>query len=142
MRASLGKRVNGIAKPASTSDNLISWKRSGPTSLLPVETEFGNVVYDPDAGVWRMFDGRLSDIRSVTGNSPTRFNKDEMIALSPEPKGNWDDYALNVPYVWYEAGQSRPWRMLFRGSNGIGGDVGTRDQIGLATALPEIDGPH
>lgn len=87
-----------------------------------------------------MFYGRLSDIRSVTGDSPTRFSNDETVALIPEPSGAWDDYGLDVPYVWYEAGQNRPWRMLFRGSNGIGGDVGTRDQIGLATAPPEKNG--
>jgi len=129
------------AKSASptTIASLTSWTLT-PTSLNGAASEFGNVVYDPESSNWRMFYSAKSVVFSVSGPTSTSFPSTGTVALGFGPKGAWDSYSVNVPYVWYEVGQARPWRMLYRGSNGSSGLSTSLFQIGLATAAPEVDG--
>ena len=55
-------------------------------------------------------------------------------ALGYGTPGSWDDHSTGVPFVWYEAGQTRPWRMLYSGSRTSDGMF----CIGLATSVDGI----
>jgi hypothetical protein len=93
--------------------------------------QFGNVVWDPNQSVFRIFyaDG-VSSIMTMWGDSPKSF-RDVSVALAP---GTVFDTACDVPFVWYEAGEDRPWRMIYRGT-GAG-----NSQICLATAVQNVTG--
>jgi hypothetical protein len=125
----------GAAAPAA----LTSWSFNS-TSLVPTSSEFGNVVYDPEAKLWRLFYSAKSAIFFSTGTGPTTFSNNPKVALALGATGSWDAFSMNVPYVWYETGQTRPWRMLYRGGSGSSGLATSKYQIGLATAGPEVGG--
>ncbi len=115
---------------------LTHWRFDGLPQARYDET-FSCVAYDPDAAVWRMWVhadantglGYIAQYQSATG--PRGPWSGRVIALDDGPGGAWDEKEVGVPFVWYEAGETRPWRMIYRGKR-------TSDslcQIGLATSL-------
>ena len=110
--------------------------------MSPSSAQFGNLIYNPEIRLWQAFYGvaRGNAIYSAIGPAYNSIYPEGTVALGPGPAGSWDDEDVNVPYVWYEAEEPRPWRMLYRG---IGGGTKTRSaqvQIGLATAAPGSNG--
>ena len=58
-----------------------------------------------------------------------------MLALDLGAGGAWDGTSIGVPFVWCEAGQARPWRMIYRGA--IAANP-TSFSLGLATSLDGV----
>jgi hypothetical protein len=107
---------------------LASWRYDSLPQARFRET-FGQIWYDNVAALWRMF------THSTTGGSQTIIQyqsanwygpwSGRATALGLGASGAWDDAETGVPTVWCEPGETRPWRMLYRGMKG------TTKQIGL-----------
>jgi hypothetical protein len=124
----------------NSADADLSFWRFDPYPLTPLVangTAFGNSVYDPVAGIWRLYymhaanDASGATVYQVTGSNARAYSGPTS-ALPAGAGGAWDSTTTGVPYVWYEAGQARPWRMLYRGC------LNTACQIGLATSLDGV----
>jgi outer membrane protein assembly factor BamB len=120
----------------SPSDELLSFRRTQPRPLVGRRNfTFGNVVYDPAANIWRGFwhyitDNQIYESTSTDGKNFT----DPVLCLALASSGSWDDKQLGVPFAWYEAGQTRPWRMLYRGISSSDDQA----RIGLATSIDGV----
>lgn len=93
--------------------------------LVPQAGTWGNVVYDEHNLVWRNFyassSGTTSIIMQASGPTCRAFHNNITTALQVGAPGAPDDYRLTVPYVWYENGETRPWRMIYAGGQNGGG---------------------
>jgi len=121
---------------------LLNW-RFDPYRLAPVNALHGNgfgcaPVWDPISSVWRLFYGygcgaAGATIHQVTSPNGRAYGNDA-VALALGTSGQWDDTTIAVcGAAWYEAGKTRPWRMLYRGATSTGGT-----KIGLATSTDGI----
>jgi hypothetical protein len=110
---------------------LLRWHQSTSTGLAVTEETWGCVVYDPVNSLYRFFlqDHTLSNIWQKTSTLGRVFTN-KVLALDKNA-GQWDAYYVGTPFVWYEAGQTRPWRMLYSGKATSGGLI----SIGLATSV-------
>jgi hypothetical protein len=92
---------------------------------------FGNMVWDPVNHKFRLFvhDGLTNRIYQQTSHDGIRNWSSQSLVLSQGTAGAWDDYEIGVPFGWYESGEVRPWRMLYRGHQS-----GGYYAIGLATS--------
>lgn len=111
-----------------------------PTQQFSGSRSFGNQVWDADANLWRAFYGKVAgdptwSIWTTTSTDGQTWTP-ETITFSPAP-GAWDGGTLNVPFVWIEKGESRPWRMLYRGGN-LNIMPRSYAQIGLATSMDGV----
>ena len=108
---------------------LLNWRRSDYTPLLPFGGRYSSIVYDPVNELWRNFyttgANAIAQCTSVDG----KVWGSHAAVLALGAGGTWDDNYLLTPIVWYEAGESRPWRMLYSGY-----DDSTLYKIGLATS--------
>lgn len=113
---------------------LINWRHVPVLTSRRLDT-WGNVWYDPVAGLWRQVTAyqTLLEIYMSTGPTPRGPWSGRTKILDQGETGAWDDYALNVPFMWYEAGQTRPWRMTYIGMRST-----TNYQIGLATSVDGV----
>ena len=90
---------------------------------VPTNTWGGNWVWDQASSLWRSVAVNNSEnaiyqytsVDGYTSSAPT-------VAISP---GTWDT-SLGVPFIWNEAGQTRPWRMFYSNAGA---------KMGLATSL-------
>ena len=114
---------------------LTRWRRSEIAPMAPANCTFANVVYDPNASLWRLFYHFTTNntIRQTTSANGRVFSNDAA-ALGLGSAGAWDDTSIGVPYVWYEEGEPRPWRMIYRGA----GALNESHDLGLATSLDGV----
>lgn len=139
-----GVRTDFALVDLTTKPNpLLGWFYH-PKPLTPLGsggTAFGNAVYDPVNQVWRLFYTNNTEpatpgpstIYQVTGGTLDTLGN-PMLALDLGAPGSWDSTSVGLPYVWYEAGQARPWRMMYRGQ----GRPETYYAIGLATSTDGV----
>jgi hypothetical protein len=109
---------------------LTSWSRSKISPYSKPGYTFGNLVYDPQAGLWRMYAHNVIDNKIYMSVSVNRRNFSTPVLVLDLGVGSWDDYSVGVPFTWYEAGAVRPWRMVYRGRKSS-----TAFWLGLATSL-------
>ncbi len=135
-----------MAKSENKTEYLLNQWRFDPAPLSAYASAFGNVWWDPDAGVWQFQYGNSDSIVGslAAGKSSVLYGAWSYPNASFASNANkaWDNSnnagVLAVPFIWYEAGETRPWRMLYRGT-GEGNDdngraLSTKLAIGLATA--------
>lgn len=130
-----------IAQQYRSSDYL-NWYYS--TNLLPVlslpaaghATFGGPPIWDSAAGVYRLYvrgyTAGVDRIHMYTSTNANQFSAAPVDVLTGTPAG-WDQSGCTVPFVWYESGATRPWRMLYAGE----GLVYLR-AIGLATSIDGV----
>ena len=121
--------------PQSIKDNrdilLTQWRRIETNPITPLQYTFGNIIYDPLTEKFRQFEhGQLDNKIYQSFSTNTRVFGERVLALDLGTSVSWDDTAIGVPYVWYEAGETRPYRMMYRGQ-----DSGGVLNIGLATSI-------
>jgi hypothetical protein len=114
---------------------LTRWRRSDVNPISAAGQTFGNVVYDQVADVWRQFShGQVDNkIYQITSTN-SRIYGEPILALDLGAGGSWDDASIGVPFVWCETGETRPWRMIYRGASAADTDL----QLGLATSLDGV----
>lgn len=124
----------GATSIVTPNTDLLNWRYDPLPAARDNET-FGNVWYDPVSEVWKMVvhaaagtsAGTVVQYESSTPRGPWSSRQ---TALGHGTSGAWDGNETGVPFIWYEAGESRPWRMIYRGMNSSG-----TTQIGLATSV-------
>jgi hypothetical protein len=121
------------AAVVSSDSDLANW-RYDPYALVGNNSTFGNVVYDPNNHIYRLFyhDQVANTIRQKTSTNPRVFSGDSL-ALGHGVAGSPDESQTGVPYAWYEAGQTRPWRMIYRG-------VRVSDSLASIMLATSVDG--
>jgi hypothetical protein len=135
-----GKNMGRSQSPLwkSIADNrdilLTRWSRSDINPISRPGYTFGNIVWDASAAVWRYFTHYQTDNKIYQATSTDRRNFGaNTLALDLGAGGAWDDTAIGVPFVWCEVGQTRPWRMFYRGLSAAG-----ITSLGLATSTDGI----
>lgn len=81
-------------------------------------TTFGGPgVWDGVSNVFRGMMMGSSDNKLYEYTSPDGMTwSDRSLALDVGAAGTYDAGGVGVPFIWNEVGQSRPWRMLYRGA--------------------------
>jgi hypothetical protein len=126
--------TKAYASVVASDNDLLNW-RYDPYPLANSGDTFGNVVYDSVAAVYRLFYHRQTDntIRQKISMNPRVFGNDSLV-LGHGAVGSPDETQTGVPFVWYETGQIRPWRMIYRGCRNTDGEC----TIMLATSIDGV----
>lgn len=118
-------------------DSLLArWRRSQVSPVTKNIYAPSAIVYDPVAAAWVLFSWNQTDglIYQSTSTNYRVFPIPTTLVLGLGSAGAWDDGAIALSgCVWYEAGQTRPWRMLYRGNQAAG-----IADIGLATSIDRL----
>ena len=114
-----------------------TWQRQQHIMLQGKSTNseaFGNTVWDPNARIWRHY--YHNNCSTTTGTIYMMTSRDGRIWENPTQVfaaaggDAWDSASAGVPFVWHEPATARPWRMIYRGTDGS-----NKAAIGMATSL-------
>lgn len=116
--------------------NYTSWLSLDQPIVRNDDSFGGPGVWDPATSLYRLYSnwnlavtGRKIHMYTSADNRTWNYVG---IALDLGTAGQFDDESVGVPFAWYESGETRPWRMVYRGSKaGVG-------SLGMATSLDGI----
>jgi len=134
----VGCGSSGNNSSATRTTPLTTWQRNGESILPNPDETYSTIVRDP-AGGWRAYSHRVAGPAAGTiwmAHSADGLHwQDDREVFGPGPANTWDVGAVGVPFVWYEVGTARPWRMVYRG---MPAPPTPRSKIGLATSVDGI----
>lgn len=120
----------------SPTPDYTGWLQSGTALRITAlhDTFGGPAIFDPATGQYYCYlhDDSASKIYRYTSTDGANWSG-RTLALDVGSAGAWDDTEVGVPFTWYENGESRPWRMMYRG-----GHTGSHVSIGLCTSLDGV----